>query len=87
MRVPEPDKVLHFAAGTLAATTGVLASALRLHLEVPTLVPWASGLAVCLFVALLREGYNWRKGGKFDPRDIAATMAGGLCVAAVAGAA
>lgn len=84
MKIPHQDKTLHFAAGTLAAAVGVLAAALRLKLGMHTIAPWAAGLALCLFVALLREAYNWRTGGRFDWRDVAATMGGGACVAASA---
>ena len=83
MYTPAPDLVLHFAAGTLAAATGVLASALAHQLGHPA-IPVRWGAVVCAAAALAREAYNRQQGGRFSRRDIAATLAGGAPVLAVA---
>jgi hypothetical protein len=72
-----PDKVLHFAAGTLAAAAGALAAALALHLGHPaTPLRWA--LMATAAAALAREAYNVRTGGRWSWGDISATVLGGL---------
>ena len=42
----------------------------------PRFWPLWCGLFACCLAAILREAWNKRQGGKFDPRDIAATMSG-----------
>lgn len=82
MYTPAPDLVLHFAAGTIAAAAGVLASALARQLgQQASPVRW--GAVACAAAALAREAYNRQQGGRFDWRDIAATLAGGVPVLAV----
>ena len=77
MKTPPPDKVLHFAAGTIAAAAGVAVAVLFAMLG---LMVWPAGAAVlsCAAAALAREAYNRRQGGVFDWRDIGATLAGGV---------
>lgn len=83
MRTPAPDKVLHFAAGTLAAAAGAAAAAL--HQQLGHGIPPAAGAALaCLALALLREFYNTRTGGRWSWGDVAATLLGGLSVVGVA---
>lgn len=68
------DKANHVIYGMAAAMVGV-----PFHL-------WLA-VALCVAVAIGREAYNKRTGGKFSLRDIAATLAGGgfICAAAVLG--
>jgi hypothetical protein len=79
MYLPEPDKTLHFAAGTLAAAFGALA-AIMAQLLGHEAAPWLCALASCLFAAFAREAYNVKFGGRWSWRDIAATLAGGAPV-------
>lgn len=65
------DKANHVIYGALAAAVGV-----PFHLVLSVIL--------CAAVAVGREAYNKREGGKFDPRDIAATLIGGGFVCAVA---
>lgn len=76
-----PDKVLHFAAGTLSAAAGALAAALALHLGYPA-APWRWALLAAAAAALGREAYNVRIGGRWSWGDVSATVLGGGFVAA-----
>lgn len=72
MYIPPPDKALHIVAGAAAALIGLSAGA-------------ESAAMCCTAVAVLRETYNRQQGGRFDWRDIAATlMGGGLVLASAA---
>jgi uncharacterized membrane protein YccC len=84
MYVPATDKLLHFAAGVLAALLGACIAGLALYLRVPVWPAWVCALLACAVAAVAREAYNWKQGGKFDWRDISATLAGGLPVAIAA---
>lgn len=72
MYTPPPDKVLHFATGSILASIG------RHIGPFIGFDPMQAGLTVCAAGAIFRELYNLAKGGKFDLYDIAATMAGSL---------
>ena len=77
------DKALHFAAGAIAAALGVLVLPWLLLQPLASLTPaWHAALATAA-AAVLREAYNHAKGGRFDWRDVAATLLGGLPVLAV----
>lgn len=65
------DKALHVVAGACVALAGLI-------------VAWWAGAGACLMAALLREAVNLRYGGRFDWRDIAATLIGGALVLAAA---
>ena len=67
----QQDKALHILAGAVAAMFGLLFC-------------WQSAVTCCAAAAILRELYNRQQGGKFDWRDIAATMLGGAVVIASA---
>ena len=71
MYLPPSDKVLHVVSGGLAALAGLL-------------IGWLYAVAFCITAALLRELYNRQHGGKFDWRDILATLIGGCLVIASA---
>lgn len=77
MYTPQPDKVLHFAAGTLATLLGMATALLAQRLGARVPLP-AAGLLVCLVAALAREAFNLRQGGPFSRADIAATLLGAL---------
>lgn len=64
MYAPPPDKLLHVVAGAIAALPGLL-------------LGWPYALAACAAAAVLREAYNFHRGGPFSLGDIAATLAGG----------
>lgn len=71
------DNLLH-------ATLGAAAASLAASLAVP-LLPGRqaeAALIACALVAIGREVYNRAMGGKFSPADIAATLVGGVFVAA-----
>lgn len=79
MKIPAfaaPDKVLHFAVGTLCTTAGIAAGVLALRFGSPV-HPALAGFAACAAAALAREAWNKAHGGAFSWADIAATMAGG----------
>lgn len=65
------DKALHVISGAACALAGLI-------------VAWWAGLAACAAAAVLREAVNLREGGRFDWRDIAATLGGGALVLAAA---
>ena len=68
----QQDKALHILAGAVAAMFGLLFC-------------WQSAVTCCAAAAILRETYNRQQGGRFDWRDIAATlMGGGLVLASAA---
>ena len=70
-----PDKAKHFVAGAvISLVTGETAGALKL----PHPRLWAFGAAVLAGVA--KEVYDRRRGGRFDPNDLAATALGGAVV-------
>ncbi len=69
-RIPQ-DKAMHILAGAVAAMFGLI-------------VGWQPAVTCCAAVAVMREIYNRQQGGKFDWRDIAATMLGGALVIASA---
>lgn len=77
----QPDKLLHAVAGSIAAAAGVAIGDASAWLGYAAGHVWP-GIAACAVAALLREAWNWWKGGKFDLRDIAATMLGGVPVMA-----
>lgn len=79
MYTPPTDKLLHFAAGALAACGGALLALLFAKVGYSA-GPALLATAVCTAAALGREGWNLRQGGRFDWRDIAATLAGGAMV-------
>lgn len=62
---------MHILAGAVAAMFGLLFC-------------WQSAVTCCAAAAILRELYNCQQGGKFDWRDIAATMVGGAVVVVAA---
>ena len=82
MNLPDPDKALHFIAGTLAAAAAALAAALTLHLGHPA-APWRWALVAAAAAALAREAYNVRAGGRWSWGDISATLLGALPVVGV----
>lgn len=84
MYIPATDKLLHFAAGALAALLGACIAGLAVYLRVPAWPACACALVACAVAAVAREAYNRQQGGKFDWRDIGATLAGGLPVAIAA---
>ena len=69
MQIPTipADKLAHYFWGSLAALVGLLAG-------------WIGAALLCAAVAVGREAYNVRTGGKFDPRDVLATCLGGAAV-------
>lgn len=67
MRPLPLDKLLHLGAGALLAAAGTFYSPL-------------AGALLCAAGAVGREWFNVRHGGRFDPADIAATLAGGAVV-------
>jgi hypothetical protein len=69
--IPPTDKLLHVLAGALSALPGLL-------------LGWPFAAATCAAAAVLREVYNLHQGGRFDPADIAATLAGGALVVSAA---
>lgn len=81
MRLPGYDKTLHLAAGAMCALAGLALGQLARLLGSGGSALWA-GLLLCAAAALAREAWNWWQGGRFDWRDIAATMGGGVLVAA-----
>ena len=70
MRLPAPDKVLHFAFGYLYACLGAAWGPL-------------GALAAAAAVGLLREAYNLAKGAPWCWQDAAVTVAGGAPLAFV----
>jgi hypothetical protein len=79
MAIP-PDKVLHFAAGGIAAAAGVLVLPWLPWAPVAELTAvWHAAVAAAV-AALAREVYNHANGGAVDWRDIAATLVGGMPV-------
>jgi uncharacterized protein YfiM (DUF2279 family) len=80
MKLPAPDKTLHFAAGTLSAAAGAMTAALAQHLgyQAP---PGLCSLGASVAAALAREAYNVRTGGRWSWGDISATVLGGSFVA------
>lgn len=79
MYTPPTDKLLHFAAGALADCAGALLALLAAKVGYIAGPAWAAA-GSCAVAALAREAWNWRQGGRFDWRDIAATLAGGAMV-------
>lgn len=83
MYTPQPDKVLHHAAGTWAAFTGQVLGVL-LNLVAPAIprVDAAAAVIGCALGALGREMYNVTHGGAWSNADIVATLIGGAPVVA-----
>lgn len=72
------DKLLHFAAGSLAGLAGV---GVALMLGLPG---YFGALEMALLAGLAREIYNTRTGGKWSTADVVWTVAGAVPVAAAA---
>lgn len=75
MYVPPTDWLLHNILGSWCTFVGLVAGLLAMRLGMSASPLWA-GLGACALAAVLREAWNLAHGGKFDPRDIAATMSG-----------
>lgn len=79
------DKVKHAAVGTvIGAAVTVAAHEIGVDGKVVAAV-W--GVVVATVVGAAKEFYDWYRGGVGDPYDIAATFAGGVLGAVVAGGA
>lgn len=74
MKIPR-DKLLHLAAGALAALVGVF-----IGYQAGDVAPIVVGAGACVAAAVAREIYNHSNGGEFDRRDLAATLIGGVPV-------
>lgn len=64
------DKLVHAAGGFFLMVVGILIG----RAETGPL----TGMALVVLAAGMREHYNLANGGKFDWKDIAATLLGGL---------
>lgn len=70
------DKLLHIIAGMLIAMV-----CMRIFTLLQIFSGWEARLlamAIVVVVGALREIYNMRHGGKFDPMDWLASICGGL---------
>jgi uncharacterized protein YfiM (DUF2279 family) len=73
---PQPDKIKHFFWGDVVSVAGHAAEMLVRHfgLDLPRGV---LGMAFCAAVALGREAWNKRNGGRWSWADVGWTMGGG----------
>lgn len=75
MYVPPVDWLLHNILGSWCTFVGLAAGVLAMRLGMSASPMWC-GLLACCVAAIGREIWNLCHGGKFDPRDIAATLSG-----------
>lgn len=75
MYVPPVDWLLHNILGSWCTFVGLAAGVLAMRLGMSASPMWC-GLLACCVAAIGREIWNLYHGGKFDPRDIAATLSG-----------
>jgi len=68
------DKVLHFVAGGMSGSTGYLIG--DYYLDKPQL----TGISLAIASGVLKETYDYSRGGKFDNKDLLATTIGGIVV-------
>ena len=68
------DKILHFVAGGMSGSSGYLIG--DYYLDKPQL----TGISLAFASGILKETYDYSRGGKFDNKDLLATTIGGVVV-------
>lgn len=68
------DKMLHFFAGNLSGTTGYLIG--DYYLDKPQI----TGIGLAIASGVLKETYDYSRGGSFDEKDLLATAIGGVVI-------